>query len=104
MYKFHPYWTDRMRISFLQRVVLIHSYLYYIKDSPVWSDKKFDEIAKQLVQEQSKHSKAWIKQETQYGEAFYDFDGTTGFDLWDRLEEHDKVRIQQIAGSNKEWK
>lgn len=93
-----------MRISFLQRVVLIHSYLYYIKDSPVWSDKKFDEIAKQLVQEQSKHSKAWIKQETQYGEAFYDFDGTTGFDLWDRLEEHDKVRIQQIAGSNKEWK
>ena len=67
----------------------------------MWSDKKFDEIAKQLVQEQSKHSKAWIKQETQYGEAFYDFDGTTGFDLWGRLEVHDKARIKQIVGGRK---
>lgn len=92
-----------MKISFLQRVVLIHSYLYYIKDSPVWSDKKFDEISKQLVHEQSKHSSVWIEQETQYGYVFYDFDGSTGFDLWYKLQESDKQRIKQIAsiGGNK---
>ena len=97
MYKFHPYWTDKLKIDFLQRVILIHSYLYYIKDSPVWSDKKFDEIAKQLVQEQSKHSKVWIKQETQYGYIMKNFDGSTGFDLCYKLKEKDKEQISAIA-------
>lgn len=97
MYNFSPYWTSQLKISFLQRVVLIHSYLYYEKDDPIWSDKKFDEIAKQLVVEQEGFSRTWIRRNTQYGYVFYDFDGTTGFDLWERLRRGDKTKIRWMA-------
>lgn len=95
MYKFSVYWTEAEKISFLQRVILIHSYLYYEKDSPVWTDKQFDEVAKQLAEMQSRHDFMWTKNRTQYGYAFYDFDGTTGFLLWGRSKKKDK---EQIAG------
>lgn len=97
MYTFSVYWTDKLKIDFLQRVVLIHSYLYYEADNCVWTDKKYDEVAKQLTNIQNKHTKSWIKRITQYGYCFYDFDGTTGFDLWDRLKEKDKQYISNIA-------
>ena len=97
MYKFSVYWTDKLKIDFLQRVILIHSYLYYEKDSPVWSDRKYDEVAKQLTNIQKEHTTKWIKRTTQYGYCFYDFDGTTGFDLWDRLNKKDKRFIRNIA-------
>lgn len=97
MYKFPTYWTDKLKIDFLQRVILIHSYLYYEKDASVWSDRHFDEVAKQLTKMQKTKSVVWIKENTQYGYAFYDFDGTTGFDLWERLKKKDKRFIQGIA-------
>lgn len=95
MYQFSVYWTEAEKISFLQRVILIHSYLYYEKDNSVWTDKQYDEVAKQLAELQSEHDILWIKNRTQYGYAFYDFDGTTGFLLWGRLKKKDK---EQIAG------
>ena len=97
MYTFNVYWTDKMKIDFLQRVVLIHSYLYYEKDTTLWSDKKYDEVVKQLTLIQKQKTEQWIKQNTQYGYCFYDFDGTTGFDLWSRLNEKDKQYISNIA-------
>ena len=97
MYVFNPYWTDKLKVDFLQRVILIHSYLYYEADNSVWTDKKYDEVAKQLTNIQNKHTKSWIKQTTQYGYCFYDFDGTTGFDLWSRLKEEDRPLIKAIA-------
>lgn len=97
MYIFPAYWTDKLKIDFLQRVVLIHSYLYYEEDSPKWSDKKFDEIAKQLVELQKEYSQKTIRVNTQYGYVFYDFDGTTGFDLFSRLNGMDKQFIGKLA-------
>lgn len=97
MYTFPAYWTDKLKIDFLQRVVLIHSYLYYEEDSPKWSDKKFDEIAQQLVREQQPYAKTTIRMYTQYGYVFYDFDGTTGFDLFSRLNGIDKQYIGKLA-------
>ena len=96
-YKRPLYWTDALFISFLQRTILIHSYLYYEKDTNIWSDKQFDAVAKQLVREQQYHTEAWIRNKTDYGYCFYDFDGTTGFDLWCRLEEEDQKMISSIA-------
>lgn len=97
MYKFHVYWTDKLKIDFLQRVILIHSYLYYEKDNSVWTDKHYDEIARQLTSMQKEHTEEWLKVNTQYGYVFYDYDGTTGFDLWDRLKQKDKQKILSIA-------
>lgn len=96
-YKFPVYWTDKLKINFLQRVVLIHSYLYYELDNPVWSDMLFDCVSRQLARMQDKHDGKWIKNKTQYGYCFYDFDGTTGFDLWGRLKVEDREIIQRIT-------
>lgn len=97
VYKFPVYWTDKLKIDFLQRVILIHSYLYYEADNSVWSDKKYDEVARQLTDIQNKHTKSWVHNITQYGYCFYDFDGTTGFDLWYRLNLKDRNMIKGIA-------
>ena len=99
MYKFPVYWTDKLKIDFLQLVILIHSYLYYEADNSVWSDRKYDEAAKQLTNIQKEHTNSWIHNNTQYGYCFYDFDGTTGFDLWYRLNLKDRQMIKGIAES-----
>lgn len=97
LYVFPVYWTDKLKIDVLQRIVLIHSYLYYERDKPVWTDKKYDETCKQLVQMQDKYTAQKISESTMYGYAFYDFDGSTGFHLWDRLSQKDKKMIRGIA-------
>lgn len=97
MYKFNTYWTDELKANFLERVIAIHSYLYYERDNSIWTDKHFDEISKQLVSVLKYHDEKWIIQHTQYGYAFYDFDGTTGFLIWDRLTEKDKEMISTLA-------
>lgn len=94
--KFPTYWTMRERIEFLQRTVLIHSYLYYEQNTNLISDNSYDELAKQLVELQ-KGVCLYILQETNYYYVFYDFDGTTGFDLWHRLKQDDKDYIKMIA-------
>lgn len=95
MYQFSVYWTEAEKINFLQRVILVHSYLYYEKDNSVWTDKQYDEVSKQLAEMQKAKTAIWIQNITQYGYAFYDFDGSTGFLLWGRLKKKDK---EQIAG------
>ena len=83
------------RLSFLQRYILVHSRLYYDKDTSVISDKKYDFIAKKLVELKNKYDKEW--QKTDYYYCFKDFDGTTGFDLWNRLKVKDKKVIELIS-------
>ena len=61
MYTFPAYWTDKLKIDFLQRVVLIHSYLYYERNTTLISDKSYDEVAKQLVELQKGVHKYIVK-------------------------------------------
>lgn len=93
MLSFNKYWTDLMKINYLQRFIIVNSYLYYELDDSVITDKQFDEAAKQLVELQ----KNYDIRKTQYGYVFYDFDGTTGFDLWERLTVVDKTVIKTIV-------
>lgn len=97
MYNFPVCFTIKQKIDFLQRVILIHSYLYYVIDFPVWDDRKYDIVSKQLKEEQSRKKTKWIQDRTQYGYVFYDYDGNTGFDLYDRLTKHDKEKIKLLA-------
>lgn len=97
MYVFPTYFTEKLKIDFMQRVILLHSYIYYEHDKNIWTDKQFDSNARQLVEMQAGKTEEWIKQETQYGYVFYDFDGTTGFDLWGRLNKKDKQYLSNIA-------
>lgn len=94
-FKTRPYMSDIARIGFLQRVIIIHSILYYELDNPMLTDKQFDGIAKQLVSEMQKITDERFKR-TQYYYCMYDFDGTTGFDLYSRLNAEDRYRIMSI--------
>lgn len=91
----NPYWSNKLRISALQRWVLIHSILYYELDTSLVSDKVFDEHAKWLVQMQNDYPDE--AELSDYWYVFYDFDGSTGFDLYDRLNKRDKQYLVHIA-------
>lgn len=92
----NPYMSDVSKVSWLQRAILIHSVLYYEYNNSIVPDEKYDVVCRQLANMQSKLTKQQMKQ-TDYGYAFYDFDGSTGYHLFSRLKRQDKVLIQTIA-------
>lgn len=93
----NPYWSEKLKISTLQRWIIVNSILYYEMNETVVPDKIFDRNARQLVALQNEFEE--VVSETDYGYVFYDFDGTTGFDLYDRLDENDKSYLTTIAFS-----
>lgn len=86
--------TNLERCSVLQRKILIHSILYYELDKSILSDQQFDKMCKKLLTG-IKHTKDY--QKSDYFYVFYDFDGSTGFDLYDRLEDDDKEYLTHLA-------
>ena len=93
MQKFPRRWDKITCINFLQRKIIINAILYYELNTSPLSDKEYDELSRQLVGLQ----KDIDIQQTQYEYVMYDFDGTTGFDLYSRLNEHDKKYLMSIA-------
>lgn len=91
----NPYWSNKLRISALQRWIIVHSILYYELDSSVIEDRVFDANARQLAQMQEDFPDE--AESTDYWYVFYDFDGTTGFDLYGRLNKKDRQYLMQIA-------
>lgn len=89
-------WDLKTQIDFLQRKIAINAIIYYEYNTNLMSDKDYDELSKQLVQLQSQSSDIMS---TQYGYCFYDFDGTTGFDIFSRLNQQDKNYLCHIAGN-----
>ena len=90
------YWNEICIISYLQRVILIHSFLYYENSTNIISDKSYDEISRYLQRLQIDVSETKLKK-TYYYKAFKDFDGNTGFDLLSRITEDQRERIKIIA-------
>lgn len=90
------YWSDVTKIGYLQRYIIVHSIIYYELDDNVISDKEFDSAARQLVEMQKQLGRRKLK-DTMYYYCMYDFDGSTGFHLYDRLIPFDKQYLTQIA-------
>lgn len=90
------YWSNKTKISYLQRRVIVHSLIYYVMDSSVITDKQFDAIAYQLVDMQKSDPRAF--EQSTYYYAMNDFDGSTGFDIPSRLTEYDREYLTKIAG------
>ena len=89
------YWSNKMKISYLQRRIIVHSIIYYVLNESVISDKEFDELSKQLVKLQNKNKNNFIESEYYY--CMFDFDGSTGFHLYDRLIDVDKEKLMRIS-------
>lgn len=94
-YSSPTYWNEESWIGFLRRQVIVHSILYYEMDSPVISDKEYDRLCAELVEQCREHPQASTLADYYY--CMYDFDGTTGFDLYDRLEPHDRAHLTHLA-------
>jgi len=88
--------SEEEYLSFLQRWIIVNSYIYYENDDSIFTDHQYDKVAYFLAQRQSEY-KGDIKTATQYGYVFHDFDGTTGFDLYHRLKDEDKNIIIRVA-------
>ena len=83
-------------IDFLQRFIIVHSYIYYELNSNVISDRFYDEKSKELVQYKNNHPDLWER--SQYYEQFGDdYNGATGFTLFHDLSKSEQERIHNIA-------
>ena len=91
----NPYWSNKLKMNALQRWILVHSILYYEMSNSVVSDRMFDKNARQLVAMQLEFSDE--AKETAYWHVFYDFDGNSGFDLFNRLDDEEKEYLTTIA-------
>lgn len=69
--------------------------MYYELNTTLVSDKMFDANAQQLVGLQSSYPQDAKK--SAYWYVFNDFDGSTGFHLYNRLNRRDKAYLRQIA-------
>ena len=96
MQKFPRRWDKITCINYLQRKIILNSIAYYKYDKSFLEDSYFDSIARQLV-EMQKNFTGNLETDTEYGYMMYDFDGSTGFDLPDRLFPHDKEYLTQMT-------
>lgn len=92
-----PYWDNKAKLELLAKWILVHSYMYYELDRPYVSDEMFDNNCKQFVA-LAKEDKQSFKRHN-YCYAMHDFDGSTGFDLFSRLNEVDRGKVLMSA----EW-
>lgn len=90
------YWNIKTIIEYIQRKIIIYSIMYYELNQSCIPDKSFDEISKQLVE--LKNTNPEIYKTTKYYYVLKDFDGSTGFYIYDMLNEKDKQYLTNIAG------
>lgn len=88
--------TLQDKINFLQRCVIVHSYIYYELDDDYISDREYDLLTKQLVALKTENPDLWISSEyyPQFGD---DYNGATGFNLYPSLTFSQKQIINSIV-------
>lgn len=83
-------------INFLQRFIIVHSYIYYELDDNIISDKEYDAKSRELVKYKNDYPDLWKTSE--YYEQFGDeYNGSTGFTLYHELNDKQKTIIRVIA-------
>ena len=97
MQEFPKCWDLRTKINFLQRKILLNSILYYEYNKNKISDHFYDELCEQLVKLQEEYSMNNDILDTMYGYVYYDFDGSTGYHLYNRLTNEDKKILDVIT-------
>ena len=91
--------TTLQYIDYLQRYVILHSYIYYELNSNSISDKKYDEKAKELVKYKNDYPELW--RNSMYYKQFGDeYNGATGFTLYHDLSNHQKKIIKSLIPRN----
>lgn len=92
----NPYLSDIAKANMLERWVIVHSILYYSRDTNVVSDRMYDMNSKQLV-ELFESMSLKEKQKTKYWYVFKTFDGSSGFGLYEGLNFEDRQYLDLQA-------
>ncbi len=90
------YWSNKTRIEYIQRRIILFSIMYYQLNDSIVSDNQYNNISKQLVNLMSQTDKSIVKK-TKYYYVFKDFDCSTGFDLYYKLNPVDKDYLYTMA-------
>lgn len=88
--------TTQEYIDFLQRFIILHSYIYYELDANIISDRQYDLKAKELVKYKNEYPELW-KTSMYYKQFGDDYNGATGFTLYHDLDEHQKQIIRSLV-------
>lgn len=83
-------------MNWLQRYIIVHSYIYYEKDTNVISDREYDAKSKELTRLKEENPDLWVNSEyyKQFGD---DYNGSTGFTLYHDLNDRQKDIIKSIV-------
>lgn len=84
------------KINFLQRYIILHSYIYYELNNNLISDKQYDEKSKELVKLKNEYPELW-KQSMYYKQFGDEYNGATGFTLYHDLNKHQKEIIRSLV-------
>lgn len=74
----------------------MHSYIYYVLDDNVISDFEYDKKAHKLAEYKEQYPELW-KSSKYYKQFGDEYDGSTGFGLYYRLDPEQQKIIQHIA-------
>lgn len=87
-------------IDFLQRYIIVHSYIYYELNDNYISDREYDAKSKELTKYKNDYPELWKNSmyHKQFGD---DYNGATGFTLFHSLDDHQKQIIKSIVNSIK---
>ena len=87
--------TIQEYIDFLQRFIILHSYIYYELDNNYISDMEYDKKSKELVQYKNEYPDLW-KSSMYYKQFGDDYNGATGFTLYHDLDDEQKKIIRSL--------
>ena len=90
--------TIQEYINFLQRYIIVHSYIYYELNDNYISDKDYDSKSKELTKYKNDYPELW-KNSMYYKQFGDDYNGATGFTLYHDLDDRQKQIIQSIVNS-----
>ena len=93
----NPYLSIVEKINLLERWILFHSYIYYELNENIVEDSVYDHNAKQLMKYKKNKPNEFMK--SRYYDLFYDYDGSTGMHLIDRIfsdeELYEKIKFDE---------
>ena len=96
--KFPEYWTNVDKLNRLQRMVLLHSIIYYEFDESVITDDYYNKLARLLARKVKQYKDKPIFKDTMYWYVFEDYtDGSSGYYLLRRLKTKDYKYLRLLA-------
>jgi hypothetical protein len=96
--KFPDNWTTVDKLNRLQRMVLLHSIIYYDLDESVISDDYYNKLTRLLARKVERYRGTKTFKKTMYAYVFEGYtDGSTGFDLTHKLMKRDYEYLRILA-------